>query len=795
MQSTSVQAEPADSPTPRVWVLADNRPGHRTQVMGLAQSLGWKYEVKDLHFTPLNRISNRLLGASLMGLDRSRSSPLAPPWPDLVIAMGRRAAPVARWIGAQGGAATRLVQLGRKGADSAAPFDLSVTCAHFRLPPHARRLVITVPITQVTEDRLREEAARWQGLFAGSRPHIAVLVGGTTAQHKLNAAAAERLTKDAMAFAKQAGGTLHIVTSRRTGAKATAAIHRVAGADAHVHEWTRDALENPYLGYLALADVLIVTGESESMLAEAAATGKTLYIYPIPERPDTLKRRLGERVLAWSGGGGVFASLCNWLMEGGFVRPPRRLEEMHAALYRAGTANPFGVPLTEAVHSTLPDTAAIVAKVHALIEAYRPPRLQSGKRTGWPARLGLVAPSDTRTFMFLGSDVEAFQGLSEVLKTLATGYPRVRPVFVAPRHDEEARLRAMLPDGTAIMAPLPLFGAPLRILKRLNPRIVFLLGEGNPAGSPLVAAAGRRHVPVVRLGQPGSDRGPEEGVELYLPEDMESARLLDRLVPLMQRDLKQRRSEMAGPLHPYRMGLRLLHSPLGRAIVNRRYRRLEGIEALRAALGHPKTILCLGNGPSSEDPHLNEVAYDCLFRVNDRWVGRGILSDPDVIFTGDSGTLASVRGTIFAFQNEAAADRLKLQRLLGLKDPALRFVVVDQLGTLLDGMELPVVPTNGATMLATAVALGPERLVIAGIDLFQDVRGSYPGDSKTVNAYTPRHDREVEIEIIRRALDVYQGEVTILGDVLAQTLAGGDAGAVVKKGAPALKDAAGSQVS
>jgi len=782
----------AEPPAPRVWVLADDRPGHRTQAIGLAQSLGWDYAVKDLHFTPLNRISNRLLGASLMGLDRSRSSPLEAPWPDLVIAMGRRAAPVARWIGAQGGDRTRLVQLGRKGADSAAPFDLSVTCSHFRLPPHARRLVITVPITQVTPDRLREEAARWQGLFSGPAPHIALLVGGTTAQHRLNARVAERLAGDAVAFAKEVGGTLHIVTSRRTGAKATAALRRVAGADAHVHEWSRGDERNPYLGYLALADVLIVTGESESMLAEAAATGKTLYVYPIPEKPDALKRRIAERVLAISRGAGVLSAICAWLMERGFVRPPRRLEEMHAALYRAGSANPFGIPLGEAVHSALPDTAAIVSRVHAIMAAETAPRAEPGGPAGLGARLGFVPASDSRTFWFQGCEVEEFDGLTGILQVLADRYPRVRPIFVSPRRDTAELLRASHPEVMVKRAPLAAAGAPLRMLQRLNPRLVFLLGEGDAAEKAVIDAARGRHIPVVRLHRRGAEAAPEPGVELALSADTDPARVLMHLVPMMQRDLKQRRSEMAGPLHPYRLGIAFLHSSLGRSIVDRRYRRIDGIEALREALGRPKTILCLGNGPSSEDPQVRKIAHDCLFRVNDRWQGRGLLCDPDVVFTGDSGTVASVRGSIFAFQNEAAADRLKLQRFLGLKDPPLRFTIVKGTGTFLDDMALPVVPTNGATMLATAVALAPERLVIAGIDLFLDPRGGYPGDRSTVNAYTPRHERDVEIAIIRRALEVYQGEVTILGDVLADTLAGRKpGGAVVETSAPALKDAAG----
>ena len=41
--------------------------------------------------------------------------------------------------------------------------------------------------------------------------------------------------------------------------------------------------------------------------------------------------------------------------------------------------------------------------------------------------------------------------------------------------------------------------------------------------------------------------------------------------------------------------------------------------ALNDRLGRPTTILCLGNGPSSEDPRI-PPEHDCLFRVN--WVWR-----------------------------------------------------------------------------------------------------------------------------------------------------------------------------
>src|SRR3546814_15678791 len=101
-RATEAALPPAPTGTaaaaPRIWLLLDDRPGHITQVVGLAEALGWPYETKALRFTPLNRLSNRLLGASRLSLDTARSTALTPPWPALVIAMGRPAAPIARWV-------------------------------------------------------------------------------------------------------------------------------------------------------------------------------------------------------------------------------------------------------------------------------------------------------------------------------------------------------------------------------------------------------------------------------------------------------------------------------------------------------------------------------------------------------------------------------------------------------------------------------------------------------------------------------------------------------------------------
>jgi hypothetical protein len=138
---------------------------------------------------------------------------------------------------------------------------------------------------------------------------------------------------------------------------ATGALVTGLGESSHLQWWrpgSHDA--DLYLAFLAAADAIVVSGESETMLADAVATGKPVYIYPVPERRMGLTRRIEEAVLArsqarpLSGRGTVRPQqgreyLCARLIERGVVRPPRDLKALHQHLFRLGVARPFGTAL------------------------------------------------------------------------------------------------------------------------------------------------------------------------------------------------------------------------------------------------------------------------------------------------------------------------------------------------------------------------------------------------------------------------------------------------------------------
>ena len=266
-------------PGPRTWVLTGHKAGDNTQVLALAKALGWAFEVKQLRYRWYELFTNRLLGVTLAGIDTTHSTPLQPPWPQLVITAGRRNEPVARWLRKQSGGRARLVHIGRPWA-TLDQFDLIVTTPQYFLPERVNVLHNQLPLHAVTGQRLASVASQWGERFAHlPRPWVAVLLGGDSGPFVFTAAKGERLGRLVNAMARDAGGSLLVTDSARTPQAFFDAFYAQISVPLHLYRWGMQPQDNPYLAYLALADRLVVTGESMSMLAEAAATHSPLYIF------------------------------------------------------------------------------------------------------------------------------------------------------------------------------------------------------------------------------------------------------------------------------------------------------------------------------------------------------------------------------------------------------------------------------------------------------------------------------------------------------------------------------------
>lgn len=269
----------ADGDDTTVWVLADDRPGNRGQALGVAEALGMPFAVKEIRYGPLGGLPNVLLGASFAGLSGDSRSELAPLWPDIVIGAGRRIAPVARAIKRLSGGQTFAVQIMDPGRFARRDFDLIAVPHHDQAAPGPNVFFITGAPHRVTPDTLARAAEAWRGRLAHlPNPRIAVLIGGSAKGRALAGAAMEDLASRIEAFARRTGGSLLITSSRRTDPASLDALLARVSVPHYVHRWG-DAGENPYLGFLALADAVVVTGDSISMCSEACASGAPVYIF------------------------------------------------------------------------------------------------------------------------------------------------------------------------------------------------------------------------------------------------------------------------------------------------------------------------------------------------------------------------------------------------------------------------------------------------------------------------------------------------------------------------------------
>jgi uncharacterized protein len=119
------------------------------------------------------------------------------------------------------------------------------------------------------------------GLERLQAPFVAVLIGGPTRHYEYSEVDMQRLEDKLARVVNSHDVSLAILPSRRTPDRVIDRFVRRFGDQQLV--WNRSG-ENPYLCALATASHVIVTGDSVSMITEAAGTGRPVYVEYLTER-------------------------------------------------------------------------------------------------------------------------------------------------------------------------------------------------------------------------------------------------------------------------------------------------------------------------------------------------------------------------------------------------------------------------------------------------------------------------------------------------------------------------------
>ncbi|OAI57858.1 hypothetical protein AYO47_07400 [Planctomyces sp. SCGC AG-212-M04] len=183
-------------------------------------------------------------------------------------------------------------------------FDLLVVPEHDGLK--GRNVISTLgAVHHITPQLLAQTAAAGvpPALARLRQPFVLVLLGGPTRHYAFDRADTSRLADKVEGMIAAEGVGVAVLPSRRTPEHAVQVFRDRFGESHYV--WDRRD-ENPYLAALAFASHIVVTGDSVSMLTEAAGTGHPVFVEHLAER-----------------------------------RPARRFRELHQSFEQAGISRPF----------------------------------------------------------------------------------------------------------------------------------------------------------------------------------------------------------------------------------------------------------------------------------------------------------------------------------------------------------------------------------------------------------------------------------------------------------------------
>lgn len=279
------------------WVLTDGKVGDLVQCLGVAERLGLATEERVVHpRAPYFWLMPHAWRLPWIGIDPAETpgragSPLQPPWPNIVIASGRRAAPYLPAIRHAAGGKTFTVLLKDPRTSPAIADFLWV-------PEHDRMRGPNVLTTLISPHRITPEALTDlqanppQPIAALPHPRVAVLIGGDSKDFRYVDADIRRFAAAIGAVAATGAGLMATASRRTPPALAEAARRAVEASGGWFWDGRNpdSAGENPYRALLANANAVIVPAESVNMVGEALATGKPVHVF----RPSGGSRKIDQ---------------------------------------------------------------------------------------------------------------------------------------------------------------------------------------------------------------------------------------------------------------------------------------------------------------------------------------------------------------------------------------------------------------------------------------------------------------------------------------------------------------------
>ncbi len=264
-----------DAPAAPIWVLDEGAGPASGQALAIAGRLDLPYLRVPLarRGRPGQLALAAALETALAGRPDAR--------PALVISAGWRAGAVALALRARIGA--RILHCSRH-AHALLPFDLMVRPSARPLAALPRIIPALGPLGVVSPVLLARARELWrERLDHLPHPRLALVVRSGHGR-RLDADAVRRLGARLAALATARGGAVIASVDAAIGPEAIAALAAALRPATHLLYRSDEPGDDPTLGFLAVADAVVVGGASAHALSEAAATAVPVFADPLDDR-------------------------------------------------------------------------------------------------------------------------------------------------------------------------------------------------------------------------------------------------------------------------------------------------------------------------------------------------------------------------------------------------------------------------------------------------------------------------------------------------------------------------------
>lgn len=287
---------------PAVWCVADGRAGILNQVKALAAALAEPERVAKLAHIRSEASTREVIlqpkgwqlllrpdlwPSPMSALPDDQAKLLTPPWPDVWLAAGRRSIPYSRMMRELSGGRTLVVQT-QNPKVALSSFDLVIPPEHDGVTgPNV--FPIVGPPTWFAKERVEDAQTRFSQLLEQPGQKVLVSLGGDSRTHRMTEAGAARIEADIRGIAP--GRQLWISVSRRTPEHARYRFRTLAG-DLGAVFWENEQRDgpNPYLAFLSLCDVALVTEDSANLIADPAFFAKPVHVLRLSGQSERFDR-------------------------------------------------------------------------------------------------------------------------------------------------------------------------------------------------------------------------------------------------------------------------------------------------------------------------------------------------------------------------------------------------------------------------------------------------------------------------------------------------------------------------